>query len=342
MESILKKCLLFLCIAFLYSEDLSLQYKQIMQNENAKTPNQQNHTLSQDKELAVNYNLVYKIKKIQSLKKDTFESTSDYTNRVNHAISILQNEIKFFAQNGSKEYSAGTATMKSYDADTEKMILTLQWDDDLKPIFPEIKGFKTVSLNISKQEAKTLFGKQRTHYFHINLAYDSSKLMIFKIILNDQYTLSKHIKTKRQKNSRIMTKNNISAIQPLHHKDNENITLDTFLHKFYKVGEVNSASKVLPYYAYKVDRYFSMKNVTREDILKDKKQYYKKWVKRKYHLLHYEVLHTSYTDRAILYTVKTTINWKVTSRKGKVKYGTSTNIINLYHDHNGIVITSIK
>ena len=44
-------------------------------------------------------------------------------------------------ENASKEYSAGTAQMKSYDADRERMQLSLTWNSDLKTIFPEIFYF---------------------------------------------------------------------------------------------------------------------------------------------------------------------------------------------------------
>ena len=237
--------------------------------------------------------------------------------------------------------------MKSYNADNEKMELSLKWNDELKLIFPEVKKLKTVTLNISKYEAKVLFEKQRTHYFHISISYQNKRLIVSKMILNDKYEMRKIQKQTKDKKAPSYTSTFIptrSNASPDHssYSDKEDITLDAFLHRFYKVGEENSASKVLPYYAYRVDRYFSMKNVTKQDILKDKKRYYKKWVKRKYRLLNYEILNTSHNDRAILYTVKSIIYWEVTSAKGKDKHGTSTNTISLYHDHSGIVVTSIR
>jgi hypothetical protein len=334
----------FLLKNSLYSEDLTTKYKQIMTNTSKVS---QVQSVNSPKKNNKNFNLFEEIKKIKDLKQDTFESTSDFNTRVNSAINVLENEVKFFAQNGKKEYNAGTTTMISYDADRERMKLSLKWNNDLKSIFPEIKNLKTVTLNISKHDAKALFEKQRTHYFHISISYQNKRLIVSKMILNDKYEMykvqkpTKHKKVPAYNSTLIPTRNSFSP-KSSHYLNNENITLDMFLHKFYKVGEENSVSKVLPYYAYRVDRYFSMRNVTRQDILKDKKRYYKKWVKRKYRLLNYEILDTSHTDRAILYRVKSTIYWEVTSAKGKVKHGTSTNIISLYHDHSGIVVTSIK
>ena len=121
-----------------------------------------------------------------------------------------------------------------------------------------------------------------------------------------------------------------------------NRSIESFLVRFYRVGEENPASKVLPYYADTVDRYFSMKNVNKNDILKDKAKYYKRWVKRKYRLLNFEVVDTTSSSRASLHTVRVTIEWEVTSAKGTVKRGKSTNTIELYEDSNGFVVTSIK
>jgi hypothetical protein len=136
-----------------------------------------------------NYNLVNQVKRIKNLKQDTFESTTDFNTRVDTVIKELQNKVQFFAQNASKEYSAGTATMKSYDADREKMKLSLKWNGDLESIFPEIKNLQTVLLNISKNEAKMLFEKQRTHYFHIGLSYVNNKLSISEILIYNKYKM---------------------------------------------------------------------------------------------------------------------------------------------------------
>ncbi len=138
-----------------------------------------------------NYAVIDEIKKIQALKQDTFESTSDFYNRREQAITEFRNKVKFFSQNGSKEYSAGTAEMISYDADTERMKLTLNWNTDLKFIFSEIKNRQTVSLNIAKDEAKKLFEKQKTYYFHIDVAYVNTKLTVSGMLVYDKYKMYK-------------------------------------------------------------------------------------------------------------------------------------------------------
>ena len=187
--------ILITTVSFLHSTSLSSKYKEIMSATSTQATLENNIKDRPEPNTQQNYNLAEQVKKIQELKQGTFESTNDFNSRVNSKIKVLQNEIKFFAKDGLKEYSAGTATMKNYDPDREKMELTLKWNDDLKPIFPETKDLKTVSLNISKQEAKALFGKQRTHYFHIDLTYNNSKLNISQITLNNKYKIKK-LKTK--------------------------------------------------------------------------------------------------------------------------------------------------
>jgi hypothetical protein len=182
-----------LIITLLNSNSLTSRYKEMMdivskQTETVlenKTKDTANINTQQ------NYDLAGDIKKIQSLKQDTFESSNEFNARISTAITKLQNKVRFFARNGSKEYSAGTATMKSYDADKERMKLILTWNSDLKSIFPEIKKLKTVSLNISRDKAKTLFSDHPTHYFHITISYIDNSFIISKILIYDKYELYK-------------------------------------------------------------------------------------------------------------------------------------------------------
>ncbi len=191
---------LLLYTTLLLSEDLTSQYKKMMNSVPLQTQNEVSPEKTiEDKKTptGINYNLIEEIKKIEALKQDTFEATSEFNSRRIAAITELQNKIKFFGQNTSKEYSAGTAQMKSYDADRERMQLSLNWNDNLKSAFSEIKNLKTVSLNISRDEAKKLFQEKKTHYFHIDVAYINNKLTISKMSIYDKYELSKPIQKKK-------------------------------------------------------------------------------------------------------------------------------------------------
>ena len=135
------------------------------------------------------YDYVGSIQKIMALKQDTFESSREFNTRQDRAISELKDKIQSFARKGSKKYSAGTATMKNYDADKERMRLSLTWNKDIQSSFPSSKIFKNVSLNISREEAKNIFQKQRTHNFHIEVSFINNKITISKMKLYDKFKL---------------------------------------------------------------------------------------------------------------------------------------------------------
>ena len=183
-------------LVLLHSEDLTSQYKQMM----SATPVHTNNETTSEKPIEVNqtsnntnHNLIGEIKKIQVLKQDTFESSKDFIARRDSAIVELSNQVKFSAQNGLKDYSTGTVKMKSYDADRERMQLSLTWNNDLKTIFPEIDKLKTVSLNIARDEAKQLFENKDTHYFHIYIKFLYNKLTISKMLIYDKFELYKPV-----------------------------------------------------------------------------------------------------------------------------------------------------
>lgn len=118
--------------------------------------------------------------------------------------------------------------------------------------------------------------------------------------------------------------------------------INLFIKMFYKTGEESSPSKVLPYYASSVDRYFSIKNANKEDILTDKIRYYKKWPIRNYILQDIEIMDTYIEDGIQYYVISTEVAWSVTSKKGKKVSNTSHNIITLMENDNGYLIKSIK
>jgi len=115
-----------------------------------------------------------------------------------------------------------------------------------------------------------------------------------------------------------------------------------FLKSFYKTGEESFPAKALRYYDSKVDQYFALRNVTKEDILEDKIRYYKKWTTRKYSLKDFEIIDSYIADSIQYYVVNTAVDWNVTSAKGKSRQGTSYNLVTLVETDNGFLIKSIK
>ncbi len=197
---LLIKILIFsiLATSLSYSTDLSSKYKEMMNTPSNPTQGSIKDKLedSVSTDTQQTYDLADDIKKIKALKRDTFESSSEFNARIAAAIAKLRNKVKFFARNGSKEYSAGTATMESYDADKERMKLRLTWNNDLKSVFPEIKNLTTVYLNISRKEAKALFSDQPTHYFHITITHLNNSFTISKMLIYDKFELHKPFQKK--------------------------------------------------------------------------------------------------------------------------------------------------
>ena len=197
MTKIINVIFLFLfSFSLIHGENLTDKYREMM---NAKTNNVQSKPSTQETiapPATPLGNLIDSIKEIKKLKQGTFESTTDFNTRRDDKISQLQNTIKPFAKKGSKDYSAGSANMKSYDADNEIMTLTLLWNNEIKSIFPKAKEIKTVLMNISRADAKELFAKEKTHNFHIKITYKGDKLTISSMWINDKYELRKRMPKK--------------------------------------------------------------------------------------------------------------------------------------------------
>lgn len=130
-----------------------------------------------------NDNYIENLKKIQSMKQDTFESSKEFKERRSNVINTLEKKVNPFALRGSKEFSAGTAIMKKYDADKEEMQLSLKWNKEIQELFLETKKLTIVSLEIPRNQAKHLFLKQSTHNFHIAIDYRKNKVDITKIMI---------------------------------------------------------------------------------------------------------------------------------------------------------------
>jgi uncharacterized protein YraI len=159
------------------------------------------------------------IKEIVDLKQGTFESSGEFQKRRDDKIADLDKKVVFLAQDGDKEYSAGTATMKHYDADSEIMTLTLHWNADLEPLLPETKAIKTATMKISRANAKKLFEKKDTHYFHINITYQDSRPTLSRMAMYGKYKLEA-VKTKtlmpKPIKSAAVPKHSPSSFTPIH------------------------------------------------------------------------------------------------------------------------------
>ena len=146
------------------------------------------------------------------------------------------------------------------------------------------------------------------------------------------------------------THNNISLgrmIQPgkninlSHHSPFNRANVQEFLLKFIPTAEHGSINHLLSFYNYRVDRYFSLRNVTHKEIYRDKVRYNRKWVQRRFRLISFDILY-KYRKNGVEYCdIKKRMDYRVVSRSGKVAEGTSNTIMTLKATPYGFKVVSI-
>lgn len=183
---------LIMCISlssFLSAENLLSQYKQKMDDIDPPQTNTNSIKPVED-------SIWIDIQNIKKMKQNTFESTPDFLQRQNDAIKKLEDKVHFFGQKGDEKFSFGSVTMKSYDADTERMLLTVNWDKEAYAPFPELKLVHTAYLDVPRDQARELFGKKKKHYFHTELGYRGEKLIVKSMLLYNTYRFYAKVKRK--------------------------------------------------------------------------------------------------------------------------------------------------
>jgi len=331
------------------ADDMLQRYKSLMKTDSPVSFRQEQEKIAPIIDNHVHLksakNLLEDIQEIKALKQGTFEATKDFNERRSKKITEFDSKIKFFAQNGAQEYSAGTATMKSYDADSEVMTLSLSWDDRLKSMLPDIKNLKTVTTHIARDEAKRLFGKRETHFFYINVAFRDSALYVSKMILYEKYELI----AKEQRNmsaiSATIQPHRISKIS-VSSSSKEAVPFQTaelgkFLKDFYKSGNSNNISESLKYYTYPIEDYFGKHNLSKKAIFRDKKYYYNRWPGRSYQLIGYKIIRDENIADIRYITVVADFAWEVSSRKKRLS-GLGKSLIKIKYTRGRPLIYSVS
>ncbi len=129
-----------LCIGLssvLNAEDLLGQYQKKMSGASLE---KQDRTKIQKDDIAITDlkedDILVDIQNIKKMKQDTFESTPDFLKRRSSKIKNLSDKVSFSSQKGDKKFSFGTVSMKSYDADRQRMLLTVKWNKEWYQVFP--------------------------------------------------------------------------------------------------------------------------------------------------------------------------------------------------------------
>ncbi len=146
------------------------------------------------------------------------------------------------------------------------------------------------------------------------------------------------------------THNNISLGRMIQAGKNINLShkspfnrasVQDFLLRFIPTAEHGSINHLLSFYNYRVDRYFSLRNITHKEIYRDKARYNKKWVHRRFRLISFDILY-KYKKNGIEYCdIKKRMSYRVVSRSGKVAEGTSNTLMTLKATPYGFKVVSI-
>ena len=265
------------------------------------------------------------IKYILSMKKDTFESTTDFRRKRKIRLDVLQAKWKKCMDTGKICYHSGLAELTSYDADKELAYFKLKWLKSVKSIMAKVKTIKKVNAKIPRNEARKLFSEKKILPFFINLSYSDDDLVIKKMVVGGQYTLENNIITESTKPKFVQA------------------NLSSFLHDFISAGNSPYAPSVAArYYASFVHPYFGIRNATRQDILRDKRKYYRKWPDRNYQLTKYSVIDRYQRAGLNHLEVILEIDWRVASRKRGERTGHSVVTMTLVEDGDSYKITAVR
>ena len=118
--------------------------------------------------------------------------------------------------------------------------------------------------------------------------------------------------------------------------------LSDFMEAYYQSSKSNNPMETLYYYDDYIKQYFSLYNVSKEDILKDKLNFYKKWTQRQYSLQHINLIRQKVLNGIVHYFVTTEINWKVSSLQYGTKEGKSYDAFEIIKKENRFFIVSVK
>ena len=287
-----------------------------------KKPEKIPETNNAIKKISENASISEDIKYILSMKKDTFESTTDFRKKRKIKLDLLQAKWKKCMDSGRECYHSGMAELTNYDADKELAYFKLDWLKSVKNAIAKVKTIKKVNAKIPRHEARKLFSEKKVLPFFINLRYADNDLVVNKMIVGGQYE---------------MGNNKISKPKLLQQN------LPPFLHAYINAGNsAYSPSVAARFYASYVRPYFQIRNASRQDILRDKKKYYRKWPDRNYQLTKYTVV-DRYKQKGLSFLeVILEIDWRVASHKRGERTGHSVVTMTLVEDEDSYKITAVR
>ncbi|PHS38569.1 MAG: hypothetical protein COB07_08450 [Sulfurovum sp.] len=100
------------------------------------------------------------------MKKDTFETSDDYRRKKGQDLIRRQTILDEILSS----HTSGTVSMRSYDADNERITLNITWTKSLSAYIDK-DSFKVIDFKMSKDMAKELFleGKRQNFWLHARI-----------------------------------------------------------------------------------------------------------------------------------------------------------------------------
>lgn len=117
--------------------------------------------------------------------------------------------------------------------------------------------------------------------------------------------------------------------------------IQSFLENFIASGEHGSVDQIVNYYDSKVDKYFSLSNVTHQTIHNDKTSYNKRWSERSFQLLDFKILKIYNKNNVEYCDIKNRTTWKVSTQGSKTVSGISNVFMTIKKTPYGFRVKSI-
>jgi len=118
-------------------------------------------------------------------------------------------------------------------------------------------------------------------------------------------------------------------------------TIKNFLDAYINASSNASVEDTLIYYDSELKRYFKFRNVNHQLLAKKQKRYNRKWIKREFKIVDFEIIKTYEKDKTTFYDIKTITVWNVSNSRGKKASGKSKGLMILKEVEDGFKITAI-
>jgi len=144
------------------------------------------------------------LQSIFSLRKDTYEKTSEFTVRRQTEIDKLVTQINTESQNGNLDYQIAIATINNYDADAERLTFTVAWFDSVKHLvqFKESE-LKEATISISPKEAKNFPLGKNFPVFARSVSWNDDSLYINDISLDNSDLKKQRLQAEKERQQKL-------------------------------------------------------------------------------------------------------------------------------------------